>query len=102
MKKLIKNDHFSKDQAIYYSEMLKALGHPIRLRIIDILSQGEMCVGDLAENLGEKQAIVSQQLKILKMVGLLNLDRRSGRSYYSLPNDNLVDLLGCIRQCNCE
>ncbi|MCZ7586034.1 MAG: metalloregulator ArsR/SmtB family transcription factor [Deltaproteobacteria bacterium] len=92
---------FDDTQSRTISEVLKAVGHPIRLRIVDELARKERNVGELAEILGEKQAIVSQQLKILRMVALVQTERREGKSYYSLANPHLVDLLGCMRRCVC-
>jgi DNA-binding transcriptional ArsR family regulator len=49
----------------------KAVGNPVRLRIVAALCEGEENVGGLAERLDLKQAIVSQQLRILRMSGLV-------------------------------
>ena len=72
------------DTATKRSETLKALGHPIRLRIVDLLAASEQCVGDIAKHLEVDSAIVSQQLKILRLSGLVQAERRNGHSYYSL------------------
>ena len=56
----------------------KALGHPTRLRIVALLCEGDMHVGSLAEALGSPQAIVSQQLRILRMSGLVSVARVDG------------------------
>ncbi|MHC4477290.1 MAG: ArsR/SmtB family transcription factor, partial [Planctomycetota bacterium] len=42
------------------AEVLKAVAHPARLRVIELLEGGEKCVGEIVEALGEKQAITSQ------------------------------------------
>ena len=92
-------DLFSVEQSRDFAEILKAVAHPLRLRIIDHLEKGELCVGDLARRVEKKQAIVSQQLKILRMVGLVKTERRLGRSYYRINNRVLNDLLTCLRRC---
>lgn len=93
---------FSDRQCSGIAELLKAVGHPVRLRVIDTLAHGEICVGDLALAIGEKQAIVSQQLKILRMVGLVKNERRAGKAIYSLNNQHLYDLLSCMHRCACS
>ena len=45
------------------AEVLKAVAHPVRLQIVELLEPGEMCVGDIVDALGGKQAITSQQLR---------------------------------------
>ena len=92
---------FSEEQSEGISEILKAVGHPLRLRIVDALSNKETCVGDLADMLRQKQAVVSQQLKTLRLVGLVKSEKRDGKSFYSLNNPHLPELLGCMRRCAC-
>lgn len=87
--------------AEHYAQILKAVGHPVRLLIIDILAQGEKNVGELQELCRVKQAIISQQLKILRLTGLVGYERKNGRTYYRLLEINLKDLLKCLRNCQC-
>jgi ArsR family transcriptional regulator len=82
------------------SETLKALGHPIRLRIVDLLNIRPHSVGELAESLSTDSAIVSQQLKILRLSGLVRAERRNGFSYYSLAMPQLSRLLECLMSCD--
>jgi DNA-binding transcriptional ArsR family regulator len=90
---------FTETQSKEIAEILKAIGHPVRLRIVDALSMEAICVGELAEMLEQKQAVVSQQLKTLRLVGLVKSQRHSGKSYYSLNNPHLLELLNCMRRC---
>ena len=82
------------------AEMLKAVAHPVRLRIIAILCEGSQHVSALAETLGLKQAIVSQQLRILRMRGLVVVERASGYARYSLGEPRLRQLVACIEGCS--
>jgi ArsR family transcriptional regulator, lead/cadmium/zinc/bismuth-responsive transcriptional repressor len=82
------------------SETLKALGHPVRLRIVELLNEEERCVGDIARTLDLGSAIVSQQLKILRLSGLVKADRRNGHSFYSLAIAELSRLLECLVSCD--
>jgi len=75
------------------AELFRALSHPVRLRILDILSRQEACVCHLTAILGKRQPYVSQQLATLREVGLVT-DRREGTLiYYSLADEHLAELL---------
>ncbi len=75
------------------AQVFQALSHPVRLRILDILSRQEACVCHLTTILGKRQPYVSQQLALLREAGLV-IDRRDGTLiYYRLADDQLADLL---------
>jgi len=75
------------------AELFGALAHPVRLRILDILSRQEACVCHLTAILGQRQPYVSQQLARLRDAGLVT-DRRDGTLiYYRLSDEHLVRLL---------
>jgi len=96
----MKKSIFDAELAEKYAELLKAIGHPIRLRIVDILSaSGPKTVGELAEILDLAQAIVSQQLRILRLHGLVAAERKGGNAFYSISEENLRNLLKCLRTC---
>ncbi|HUU16273.1 MAG TPA: metalloregulator ArsR/SmtB family transcription factor [Sedimentisphaerales bacterium] len=83
------------------AEVLKAIAHPIRVQIVELLQAKEMCVGDIAEALGGKQAITSQQLNMMKAKGVLSCRRDGARVYYQIENKNVIKLLHCIYDhCN--
>jgi DNA-binding transcriptional ArsR family regulator len=81
------------------AEMIKALSHPIRLRIVAMLCPGAAHVSAMAERLGLKQSIVSQQLRILRMNGLVAGERQDRFTYYSLAEARLRDLIRCVEGC---
>jgi len=74
------------------AQLFRALSHPVRLRILDILSHQEACVCHLTEILGQRQPYVSQQLAILREAGLVT-DRREGTLIYYRPADDLLKTL---------
>ena len=75
------------------AQIFRALSHPVRLRILDVLSQQEACVCHLTALLDQRQPYVSQQLATLREAGLVT-DRRDGTLiYYQLADDQLADLL---------
>jgi DNA-binding transcriptional ArsR family regulator len=87
------------DNAPKLAEMLKSLGHPIRLQLVAILCESDERVGDLADQLGVTPSIVSQQLRILRMTGLVEVTKDGGVARYTLAEPRLVDLLGCMAGC---
>jgi DNA-binding transcriptional ArsR family regulator len=75
------------------AQLFRALSHPVRLRILDILSRQEACVCHLTCALGQRQPYVSQQLATLRDAGLVE-DRRDGTLvYYRLADELLATLL---------
>jgi DNA-binding transcriptional ArsR family regulator len=87
--------------AEHVAEVLKALAHPVRLQIVEQLEAGEMCVGDIAQALGGKQSITSQQLNMMKDKGVLGCRREGARVYYYIENKNVIKLLYCVYD-HCE
>lgn len=80
---------------------LQALAEEKRLRIVDLLRDGEQCVCDLTAAMGEGQSLLSHHLKVLREAGLVT-DRRAGRwSFYRLVPGALAELesfLGTLRE----
>jgi ArsR family transcriptional regulator len=86
----------SRTRAAELAEILKGLGHPLRLRIVAAVAQQGRSVTELARDLAAPQAIVSQQLRILRMHRLVAVDRQGGRAHYSLAEPRLRKLLACL------
>ena len=78
------------------AETLKAVAHPVRLQIVNILMNGERSVGDLVKRLGTKQSLTSQQLSILKSRGVLRSRRNGNVVYYSLDNSGIKNIIASI------
>jgi len=78
------------------AETLKAVGHPVRLQIVALLEEEEMCVGDIVSALGAKPAITSQQLNMLKDKRVLTCRRDGAKVYYRIDNPHIIQLLHCI------
>jgi ArsR family transcriptional regulator len=74
------------------AETFSALGDPTRVRILDALSHGELCVCDLAAVLGLSQSAVSHQLRLLRSIRLVK-PRREGRVvFYSLDDQHIISI----------
>ena len=90
----------SRERAFHCAEVLKAVAHPLRLRIVAILCSGPEHVGALAGDLEEPQAVVSQQLRILRLRGLVAVERKQGFAFYRLAEPALRGLIGCMERCS--
>lgn len=87
------------EAATMVAGMLKALAHPQRLRIIDLLCAGEHHVTAIVDGLRLPQAIVSQQLRILRMQRLVRTRRDGGFVWYQIAEPRLLELLQCLSGC---
>jgi len=86
-------------RAAEVADILKAVAHPLRLRIVATLCAEEISVNALAARLGTSQAIVSQQLRILRMHRLVEAVRQNGHANYRLLEPRLRDLVRCVEGC---
>ena len=87
----------SEDDISFMAETFKLLSDPTRLRVVQALSHGELCVCDLATLLGVGRTAVSNHLRLLRGMRLVNYRREGKLAYYSLADDHIVTLLaGCL------
>ena len=74
------------------TEIFRVLGDPTRVRILDALSRAELCVGDLAAQLGLTESAVSHQLRLLRNTRIVRT-RRDGRMiFYALDDRHVLAL----------
>lgn len=88
----------SKTQARFEAraKVIKALAHPTRLYIIDVLSGGEKCVCELTELVGADMSTISKHLSILKSAGLVRDSKRGQWVWYKLACPCVMSFLDCI------
>lgn len=84
------------------AEVIKLLGHPLRLRIVELLEDGEKSVGELTTALGVEQAIASQQLIKLRGKSIVAARRRGVHVFYRVANPRVLKILACVRGCSVE
>ena len=78
------------------ARIIKALGHPSRLMMVDALVNGEMCVCDLQGIVGSDMSTVSKHLSVLKAAGIV-IDRKQGlQVFYRLRVPCIVQFFGCV------
>jgi DNA-binding transcriptional ArsR family regulator len=82
----------SPDAVQALADTFRILGDPTRVRILDVLASGELCVCDLAELVGISESAVSHQLRLLRGMRLVR-PRRAGRQvYYSIDDHHIISL----------
>lgn len=86
-------------RAEHVATVLRAVAHPLRVRIVATLCRGEEHVTALADELEAPQAIVSQQLRILRSERLVEARREDGHAFYRLAEPALRDLVCCMEKC---
>ncbi|HJU27807.1 MAG TPA: metalloregulator ArsR/SmtB family transcription factor [Candidatus Binataceae bacterium] len=80
------------------AERFRALGEPMRLRILQALQSGECGVSALAEKIGSTQPNVSKHLKVLQDVGLVKRRQAGTTAYYSIADEMVFEL--CEMVCS--
>lgn len=90
------------DEIVLTAEALKAMGHPLRWKILCTLGDSELSVGELVEKIGTSQSNVSQHLDQLRNKNIVRSRRDANRIYYSVSNGKLLELIGTMRGVLCE
>lgn len=76
------------------STVLRALGEPLRLRLLGLLRDHELCVNELARASGASQANVSKHLAVLRQAGLVDCRRDGHSMYYRVADPGLFEICG--------
>ena len=78
------------------ASVLKALGQPTRLQILDLLKDGERCVCEIFPAINQEQANVSKHLSILKQAGILESRKDGLRILYRIKTPEILNLLSGV------
>ena len=81
-----------------FAAVAKALGHPQRLEILEMLAQGERSVDALARRMGLPIANVSQHLRLMRQAGLLTSRRAGKHIHYGLSDPSVLTLTGALQR----
>ncbi|MCB9457816.1 MAG: winged helix-turn-helix transcriptional regulator [Anaerolineaceae bacterium] len=79
-----------------HAALLKVMGHPVRLHILDMLRRGETCVCHIERLLGKRQAYISQQLMVLRDAGLVESRKDGLQVFYSLVDEQAAEVLDLL------
>jgi DNA-binding transcriptional ArsR family regulator len=74
----------------------KALAHPTRLFLLDVLAGGERCVCELTEMVGADISTVSKHLSLLKNAGIVEVEKRGLMVFYSLRCPCILNIFSCV------
>jgi len=80
------------------AELFKTLGHPARIRVLELLSQREYAVGEMLPEVGVEATSLSQQLAVLRRAGLVSFRKEGSTVYYSLTSPEVAELLAVARR----
>lgn len=81
----------------FKAEIFKALSHPTRIRILELLRERDMAVGELSQALGLDMSNVSQHLLVLRNTGILFGHKEGVTIYYRVTNKRLYKVLDLFR-----
>jgi DNA-binding transcriptional ArsR family regulator len=83
------------------SRALKAMAHPLRLKILCVLGDQEVSVQDIVDCVGTSQSNISQHLAILREKGVLRTRKDANRVYYRIGDERTLTLIGMMREVFC-
>ncbi|MCW2681092.1 MAG: arsR [Frankiales bacterium] len=95
----LSRDEIAAPDAALLAEAFKALGDPVRLRLLSLLAtadDGEVCACDLVEPVGKSQPTVSHHLKVLRDAGLVTASKRGVNIWYAVVPEQLEALRGVL------
>ena len=78
------------------AEYFRALSHPVRIRIVHYLKEGERCVCEIVPHLKEEQSNVSRHLAALKRAGILSSEKKGVSVYYRVQDENVYKILDLV------
>ena len=81
------------------ADLLKALGQPTRLKILELLVDGERCVCEIFPAVGGEQSNISKHLTFLRSQGIVFAARRGMRVFYRLADQRIVRLMDDVEAC---
>lgn len=80
---------------------IKAIAHPLRLKILCVLGDKEISVQDIVADVGTSQSNISQHLAILRDKGVLATRKDANRVYYRIGDPRTIKLVGMMREVFC-
>ena len=80
---------------------MKAISHPLRLKILCVLSSGEIAVQEIVEACGTSQSNISQHLSILRDKKILKARKDANKVFYRIADERTLSLVSMMRQVFC-
>ncbi len=79
------------------ADFFRTLGHPARIRVLELLCERERAVHDLLAEIDIESSNLSHQLAVLRSAGLISQSRRDGQVFYTISTPEIQDLLMTAR-----
>jgi len=79
------------------AEFFKTLSHPLRIRVLELLSESEHSVGELLREIDVEASNLSQQLAVLRRAGLVTTRKEGSTVHYALVSSQIADLMAVAR-----
>jgi ArsR family transcriptional regulator len=84
------------------SEAMKAMAHPLRLKILCLVGQNELMVHEIVGAVGTSQSNISQHLAVMRERGLLASRRDANKVYYRIDDPRIVRMIAMMREVFCS
>lgn len=84
------------------ADLFKALGNPLRIRVLELLCEREHSVAEMLAEIGVEASALSQQLAVLRGAGLVSSRREASAVYYSVTSPRVGELLAVARRLRTE
>jgi ArsR family transcriptional regulator len=99
----MKNKLIDKDEDILQAaQAMKSIAHPLRLKVLCVLGEGELSVQEIVDSVGTSQSNISQHLAILRDKGILSTRKDANRVYYRVGDQRTLKLVGMMRDVFCS
>lgn len=81
-----------------HADVCKVLGHPLRIEVIDLLQERELCFSDIIEVTGGLKSNLSQHLSVMTKKGIIKMRKNGQYNYYSLSSDKVAQACRLMRE----
>jgi DNA-binding transcriptional ArsR family regulator len=83
------------------SDALKAMAHPLRLKILCLVGQNELMVQDIVEAVGTSQSNISQHLAVMRERGLIASRKEANKVFYRIDDARILKMIAMMREVFC-
>jgi DNA-binding transcriptional ArsR family regulator len=92
---------FNEQQVELVTELLKSIAHPIRMKILCFLMEGEKNVGEIEQQFGSTISNISQHLTVLRKANIIDRRKEANFMFYSLKDNNIFKLMETLKNNFC-
>jgi ArsR family transcriptional regulator, zinc-responsive transcriptional repressor len=79
------------------AECLRTLAHPMRLKLLLLLEEKRLTVGELAHACEMKNNVTSEHLRLMMRCGFLSVEKEGQRTYYQISESHVFSILSCVK-----